>query len=215
MPPGIGYSYAPGSDIQMNGQNGNGSAPSRLSPQQAVKVLSLRVPQTLPSNAPVNRQLLTSPGGAAAGASGLQSMIQQLMQAFKPQASPQQALAGQPPPLQAPAQQAMPTPHMLPTPPDGGPTAPAGGAPSPFLNPTIGGGGSIAGGLGFGPSGGGTSWQPPQPMESGGSLAPKITWGDELQTGNYDAMTLGQNPDELAHWQRMFGPAFGAQWPTP
>lgn len=83
MPPGIGYSYAPGSDIPFNGERG-GQAPSRLSPQQAVKILSLRVPEALPSNAPVARQLLTSPGGSAAGASGLQSMIQQLIQGFQP-----------------------------------------------------------------------------------------------------------------------------------
>lgn len=82
----IGASYAPGADIPMEGRNGNGGGASRLSPQQAVKILSLRVPEALPSNAPVSRSLLTSPGGSAAGASGLQSMIQQLMQSFKPQA---------------------------------------------------------------------------------------------------------------------------------
>src|SRR5688572_29874557 len=77
----LGISFAPGADLPFNGQAGqNGSAPSRLSPQQAVRILSLRVPERLPSNAPVARQLLTSPGGSAAGApSSLQAMLQQLM----------------------------------------------------------------------------------------------------------------------------------------
>lgn len=91
MSPGIGYAKGLTNDIPMQGQ---GASPSRLSPQQAIKILSLRVPETLPSNAPVSRSLLTSPGGAAPGAQGLNSLIAQLVQAFKPSqemASPQQA----------------------------------------------------------------------------------------------------------------------------
>ena len=81
----LGKTFAPGSDLQMQGSGQNGSGgPRGLSPQQAVKILSLRVPEALPSNAPVNRSLLTSPGGRAAGASGLGSMIQQLIQSFLP-----------------------------------------------------------------------------------------------------------------------------------
>lgn len=63
---------------------GGQSGVSRLTPQQAIRILSLRVPESQPANAPINRSLLMSPGGQAAGASGLQSMIQQLIQAFKP-----------------------------------------------------------------------------------------------------------------------------------
>ena len=119
----IGQSFAPGADMQMDPRNGGRSGGSRLSPQQAVKILSLRVPETLPSNAPVNRALLTAPGGRAAGASGLNSMIQQLMQLYKPMAgtagpmpsgAPMQGPQGQgpsaAPPLTAPSapQQAPP-----------------------------------------------------------------------------------------------------------
>lgn len=115
----IGFSYAPGADIPMNGES-NGRAPSRLSPQQAVKLISLRVPPALPSNAPVARQLLTSPGGSAAGASGLQSMIQQLMQGYRPAqglpgapmqsplAGPLPSRPGPLPPMQTPTQPAPP-----------------------------------------------------------------------------------------------------------
>lgn len=86
----LGLSYAPGADIPFNGSNGQqGGAPSRLSPQQAVRILSLRVPERLPSNAPVARQLLTSPGGSAAGApSSLQAMLQQLMRPQQTGGSP-------------------------------------------------------------------------------------------------------------------------------
>src|SRR3990167_9372355 len=92
----FGKSFAPGADIPMNGQGGpNGSRPRGLSPQQAVKILSLRVPESLPSNAPVNRSLLTSPGGAAPVAGGLQSLIQQLIQSFKPAAGAPGGAPGQ------------------------------------------------------------------------------------------------------------------------
>lgn len=80
----LGFSFAPGSDIQMRGDAQGNGAPTTLSPQQAVKILSLRVPERVPSNAPINASLLNAPGGAAAGAGGLQSLIQQLIQSFKP-----------------------------------------------------------------------------------------------------------------------------------
>lgn len=90
----IGYSKDPFTDIQMTGgQNGQSAGPSRLTPQQAVKILSLRVPRHMPASAPINSMLLNAPGGSAPGASGLQSMIQQLMQLFQPQRTP----AGAPP----------------------------------------------------------------------------------------------------------------------
>ena len=79
------------------------------SPQEAVKILSLRVPKTLPSNAPVSRALLTSPGSAAPGAGGLDSLVQALMRAFKPQTptgAPEQPQMPQGP---QPSRQTMPT----------------------------------------------------------------------------------------------------------
>ena len=101
----LGKTFAPGSDLQMQGSGQNGvGGPRGLSPQQAVKILSLRVPEALPSNAPAHRSLLTSPGSRAAGAGGLQSLIQQLIQSFKPGAgvSPMPSQSIPFPPMQAP-----------------------------------------------------------------------------------------------------------------
>lgn len=101
MPDNIGFSFAPGADQQTRDQAmPGGGAPRGTSPQQAVKILSLRVPKQLPSNAPVSRELLNGPGGA--GAPGLTSMIQQLMQAFRPKTDQfPQSPAPQPMPEQA------------------------------------------------------------------------------------------------------------------
>lgn len=81
MANGIGYPKGLTPDIPVNGQNGQRPT---LTPQQAVRILSLRVPERVPFNAPINAALLNSPGGSAPGAGGLQSMIQQLIQAIKP-----------------------------------------------------------------------------------------------------------------------------------
>lgn len=120
MPPGIGYSFAPGGediDLQNGQRKGTG-----ISPQQAVQIRSLRVPERLPTNAPVNRTLLTSPGGMAAGAQGLDSMVAALMQAFRPQAS----VAGPAPmPASAPSGGGSPEPlpsRNIPMPPSQAPT---------------------------------------------------------------------------------------------
>ncbi len=125
----LGFSFAPGSDLPMNGErDGAGSGPSRLTPQQAVKILSLRVPEHAPSNAPISNALMNSPGGSAAGANGWQSLIQQLLQSFRPDA------AGQPTaspginagPTQMPQFPAMLGPRQTPAAP-----APISGAPPP------------------------------------------------------------------------------------
>lgn len=117
----IGFSFNPTQDIDMQGgTNGNGRGPSRLSPQQAVRILSLRVPESLPQNAPVARSLLTAPGSRAPGAGGLQSMVAQLMQAFQPQSGPSPVQMPPPSAPGAPLQPAMPptgpAPSFLPTP---------------------------------------------------------------------------------------------------
>lgn len=172
----LGFSFAPGSDIQMNGQNGGGTAsPSRLTPQQAVKILSLRVPESLPGNAPVARQLLTAPGGSAAGASGLQSLIQQLIQSFRPQ--PQQG--GQLP------SQSMPfTPTQAP---QTGPSQNVSQQPvyqgdvptDPMFHPMVGGGGRPGGGeFGNNWMQGVQSWAN-QSMQPGVTL-PRFTIGEDL-----------------------------------
>lgn len=187
MPPGIGYSYAPGADIPMNGE-GQGRAPSRLSPQQAVKILSLRVPSALPSNAPVARQLLTSPGGSAAGASGLQSMIQQLIQGFRPMGggSPLPSRPGPVPPMQAPMtgpnQNVSQQPQFI-----GNIDTPTPGYQQPFFGPTA--PGQFAGG-GFGNDISGAMQFFNQASQSNQGLLPHFDIGENLspfvQAGNYN-----------------------------
>jgi hypothetical protein len=88
MPPGIGFSFQPGHDAQQSMQDAPfGPSPSASTPQQAVQIRSLRVPKTLPSNAPVSRSLLTAPGSAAPGGNDLTSFVQALRQLFQPQPS--------------------------------------------------------------------------------------------------------------------------------
>jgi len=78
MPPGIGYSYQPGGDtdtpLQPRGQGGQG-----IAPQQAIRTLSLRVPQTqsVPGLSPL--PLLNASGG---GGTDLDMLLTALLRAF-------------------------------------------------------------------------------------------------------------------------------------
>jgi hypothetical protein len=80
MANGIGYSFQPGGqDIQTDA---TGSASGRgLSPQEAVKILSLRIPERPSPTAIAPMPLLTSQGGA--GVPGLDSLVAALMQSFQ------------------------------------------------------------------------------------------------------------------------------------
>lgn len=82
MPEGIGYRFQIGANG--NREDENGGQGRGISPQEAVKILSLRVPERPSPTAVVPLELLNSPGGAAAGAQGLDSMIAALIQAFRP-----------------------------------------------------------------------------------------------------------------------------------
>lgn len=79
----IGFSFTPGAtsrlDMERRGQGNLG-----MSPQQEVRMLSLRVPDRPSPTAITSLPLLQSQGGAAPGAAGLQSLIQALIQAFRP-----------------------------------------------------------------------------------------------------------------------------------
>jgi hypothetical protein len=82
MPPGIGYSFAPGSDdIPMQGGMSGGSASA---PASAVKVLSMRVPKKAASAAIAPQALLQSPGSAGAPGGFDPMLLQLLMKAFAP-----------------------------------------------------------------------------------------------------------------------------------
>lgn len=77
----IGFSFQPGTQAQRPGQSGGGRA-GGMTPQQAVRILSLRVPERPSPTAIAPLPLLQSQGSRAPGAQGLDSMIAALMQSF-------------------------------------------------------------------------------------------------------------------------------------
>lgn len=94
MPPGIGYSFSPtGQDIPVDDGN---SRFQGMSPQQAVKMISLRVPHAAPPNAPINNTLMNSAGGSGAPGGGLGAVLQQLMKMFQPGLDPGAGTPGGP-----------------------------------------------------------------------------------------------------------------------
>jgi hypothetical protein len=89
MPPGIGYSFQPGVDtVSMGG--GGASAPN-ISPQQAVKILSFRVPKApLGGNTLAPRELLQSAGAAGMPGGSLNALLSALAQLMQQQPQDQQ-----------------------------------------------------------------------------------------------------------------------------
>lgn len=87
MPPGIGYSFQPGADDIALSPGGRQRA--GLSPQAAVKILSLRVPkQSLGGSALAPRQLLEASGAAGVPGASLNQLLQALAQMMQPQRNP-------------------------------------------------------------------------------------------------------------------------------
>ena len=84
MPPGIGYNFQFGAERPRT-QPGGGGGVSGLSPQEAVKFLSLRLPDRQSPTAIASQALLRAPGAAGLSGHGdanLQAVIQGLMQLF-------------------------------------------------------------------------------------------------------------------------------------
>jgi len=80
MPIG-GYSYQPEPTGLGQASDGNQTG-AAISPQEAVRVLSLRLPKRLP-NSPIPSSLLAGAGGqGSGGSSSLNVLLQALMQAF-------------------------------------------------------------------------------------------------------------------------------------
>lgn len=97
----IGYSAMDALRPVASGNGGNGT-PGKVAgatPQQAVKVLSLRIPERAAAGSIAPLPLLTGQGSAAPGASAFTSLIAQLASAMKPQVSggPQVPTLGTPP----------------------------------------------------------------------------------------------------------------------
>lgn len=114
MPMGLGYQFAPGADAaqQQQGQQGRRG----LSPQAAVRLLQLRVPERPAASGIAPQALLHGPGAAGlGGGGGLQAIIQALMSmsggmpgAMSPSAAP--GGGGMPTAAGAPA----PAPRVIP-----------------------------------------------------------------------------------------------------
>ena len=69
--PNLGISFSPFADDK--GANTNPRGP-QVSPQEAIRVLSLRVPRVVGAGSPIPQALLNAPGGAAFGGGGNASM---------------------------------------------------------------------------------------------------------------------------------------------
>jgi len=132
----IGVNFQPGTDQQQQGQNGQ-TRPSSQGVQEAIKVLSLRLPRHPITNGVAPAPLLQSRGGQ--GNPQVDSVVQQILQRMFPQAAPQ----GQaPPPMAAPMlsspQAPPPAPAPAPMMPSGidGNDIPGGAiAPAPMMPP--------------------------------------------------------------------------------
>jgi hypothetical protein len=92
----MGFSYQPGQTDQMPGQHGTGQR--GMTPQEAVKILSLRVPRNA-QGSPVPLPLLTAAGG---GGSDLDQLLRSLTNLMRGGGPGGMSQMGQARPLQAP-----------------------------------------------------------------------------------------------------------------
>lgn len=122
----IGVNFQPGTQDQQNGQQR--SAPQNV--QEAIKVLSLRLPKVVGANAISPQALLSSQGGGANPR--VDSLVQSILQRMFPQAAPPSASMPQAPAPMIPP----PTPQTPPPMGGGGLDAnaipPASLAPPPY-----------------------------------------------------------------------------------
>src|SRR5215510_13617579 len=124
-------------DIPLTGETG-GTGPdgkpiiSGVSPQRPIKILSLRVPKFPSPSAIAPLPLLTSQGGATAGAQGLDSMVAALVEAFKPGGTSRMPYGV--PTVPPPVPEYAPPPQVA-EPPAGVVTPPAFHVPSPPTAP--------------------------------------------------------------------------------
>lgn len=112
MPEGIGYQFAPSAgdiNMQNGGGQGGGSAAGGLTPQQAIRILSLRIPNRSNGRGIAPNALLQGGGAATPGfnVGGFDAVIQALMGAFSPQpgSGGGQVTSAGLPPFQPPAPQ--------------------------------------------------------------------------------------------------------------
>jgi hypothetical protein len=84
MPPGIGYSFQPGVDT-VNMEQGGRPGGQAASPQQAVKILNVRLPKSpLGGSSIAPRQLLESAGAAGMPGAALNQLLTALARLMQP-----------------------------------------------------------------------------------------------------------------------------------
>lgn len=141
----IGYSWQPGATTPGGTGAGGPSGVKGASPQQAVKILSLRVPERPSATQIAPQALLTSKGSAAAGAQGLDTLVAALMQAFQPPVTSGAPQVPGAPVSRVPGRDGSPQPGIIPAPPQSPlppvqepPGLPApGGGPRPIPPPRV------------------------------------------------------------------------------
>lgn len=118
----LGISFSPFGDANdPTNKRGGGSAPS---PQEAIRILSLRRPSVVGANAPIPGVLLNAQGGGAFGGSGMN--LEQLLQLLYGQ---RQGMGGTPafpsPGGGSVSGYGAPPPSVIPSQPDSGPPPPS------------------------------------------------------------------------------------------
>jgi hypothetical protein len=142
MPANLGYQFAPGTDARGPQNQGQPQQGRGLSPQSAVRLLQLRVPERPAASAIAPQALLQSPGMGGLGGDGLAGIIKALAgRAVPPQMAPTPPAPSPmaPPPPMAPSPMAPPQPttrvnappYYAPSEPTAPMSAPPYSAPSP------------------------------------------------------------------------------------
>lgn len=191
MPPGIGYSFNPSGDTLRLNQPRTGGV-SGMAPQEAVKFLSLRLPERPSPTAIAPQALLKAQGGqpAMGGGADLKTVIEGLIKIFNGGGQPGMSGGGAPPPPKI-------------TPPIGDPTGKSPGDLGPvdyteILKGKTGGNTGIGNtGKAPGPLGPAPPTIPPQDFQTPqGPLgpAPGFTFGDQDQPTQPFMEMLGRRP---------------------
>jgi hypothetical protein len=201
MANGLGVSYQPGA-MNGTGPDGAPSGARRLSPQESVKILSLRVPERANPTAPINRSLLTSPGSASPGASALNRLVAQLQQAFKAM-PPIPNAPMMPAPLPSPGRTEVP--GAIPAPVDTGVIGPGVRGPQgPQVQPSPVEDAPQAQPMPLDVAPMWPAAQPEVPLERTGPPAPKVIPGEEMRQGTATEPppSLFEASAEMPWWQR-------------
>lgn len=106
----IGVSFQPGSQEFGQQQSNGGGRPQGQGLQEAIRVLSLRLPKVLGAQPAASMPLLTAQGGG--GNPRVDSIVQQVLARIMPQGQPMQTAAPSVPPMSGPSFSGSASPHQ-------------------------------------------------------------------------------------------------------